>query len=239
MSGHSKWANIQHRKSNKDFIKSKKFSKIIKEITIAVQKSGINNFRLKNAIINAKSINIPKKTIEKAIKKALQIKKDGNKNFNLEGYIHGVSLIIECITNNNIRTISNIRTFFNKNGGRLCNNGELTHLFHKTGFFYIKKKDIHYSMEEFELMIIDFGAKDFIIKNENIDMVYVYTDFELFGYMKNNLEKLKILYEGKIIRTPKKMIKWISKENKEKIFNFIKILKKYDDVEKIYSNLKK
>lgn len=233
MSGHSKWSNIQHRKSNQDFKKSKKFSKIIKEISIAVKKSGTNNPRFKNAILNAKSVNIPKNTIEKAIKKALQIKTDNYKNLNIEGLIHGISLIIECMTNNNIRTTSNIRTLFNKNGGRLCHNGELTHFFHRMGVFCIKKKDIHYSIEDFELMTIDFGAQD-LKKDHN--MIYLYTDFEYLGSMKNNLEKLEILHEYKIKHIPKQM-KHLSEEKRNKVLNLIEKLHLNEDVESIYSNL--
>ncbi|WP_185856847.1 YebC/PmpR family DNA-binding transcriptional regulator [Blattabacterium cuenoti] len=234
MSGHSKWSNIQHRKSNQDFKKSKKFSKIIKEISITVKESGTNNSRFRNAILNAKSVNIPKNTIEKAIKKALQqIKTDNYKNLNLEGLIYGISIIIECITNNNIRTISNIRTLLNKNGGRLCHNGELTHFFKKMAVFYINKKDIYFSIEDFELMIIDFGAQDFKINNS---MIYLYIDFESFGSMKNNLEKLKILYEYKLEHIPKQ-IKSISEEKKNKVLNLIDKLYLNEDVENIYSNL--
>ncbi|WP_185857420.1 YebC/PmpR family DNA-binding transcriptional regulator [Blattabacterium cuenoti] len=235
MSGHSKWANIQHRKSNQDFKKSKKFSKIIKEISTAVKESGTNNSRFKNAILNAKSVNIPKNTIEKAIKKALQIKTDDYKNCNLEGFIHGISIIIECMTNNSIRTASNIRTLFNKNGGRLCHNGELTHFFHKMGVFCIRKKDIHYSMDDFELMTIDFGAQNFTTDHSTI---YLYTDFEYFGSMKNNLKKLKILHEYKIEYIPKQ-IKSLSKEKRNKVFNLIEKIHMNDDVENIYSDLNK
>ncbi|WP_185867245.1 YebC/PmpR family DNA-binding transcriptional regulator [Blattabacterium cuenoti] len=233
MSGHSKWSNIQHRKLNQDFKKSKKFSKILKEIYIVVKESGTNNSRFRNVILNAKSVNIPKSTIEKAIKKALQIKKNDYKNLNLEGLIYGISIIIECITNNNIRTISDIRTLFNKNGGRLCNNGELIHFFHRKGVFYIKKKDIHYSMEDFELMTIDFGAQDFTIDH---NMIYLYTDFEYFGSMKNNLEKLEILYKYKVLRIPKQ-IKYVSEEKRNKVLDLMKKLHMNNDVENIYSNL--
>jgi Uncharacterized conserved protein len=234
MSGHSKWSNIQHRKSNQDFKKSKIFSKIIKEISIAVKKSGTNNSRFRNAVLNAKSVNVPKNTIEKAIKKALQIKTDNFLNINLEGLIHGISIIVECITNNNIRTTSNIRTIFNKNGGRLCHNGELTHFFHKMGVFCIRIKDIPYSMEDFELMTIDFGAKNFVKKDDEI--IYLYTDFEYFGSMKNNLEKLKIIHEYQMKRIPKHE-KCISEEKKNKVLNLIEKLDLNEDVENVYSNL--
>ncbi|WP_185851673.1 YebC/PmpR family DNA-binding transcriptional regulator [Blattabacterium cuenoti] len=238
MSGHSKWSNIQHRKSNQDFRRSKKFSKIIKEISTAVKETGKNktSFRLRNAILNAKSVNIPKQTIERAIQKALHNNKKNNnyKNINLEGKVHGISLIIECTTDNSIRTISNIRTFFNKRRGRLCNNGELIHLFNRIGIFSIKKNDIiNFSMEDFELMLIDFGAKD-IVKEKNI--IFVSTNFEYFGFMKNNLEKLKIFhnYEIKRIATHSKTI---SGKNEKKILNLIEELKKNEDVKNIYSNL--
>ncbi|BBA17054.1 YebC/PmpR family DNA-binding transcriptional regulator [Blattabacterium cuenoti] len=233
MSGHSKWANIQHRKSNQDFKKSKKFSKVIKEISTAVKKSGTKNFHFRNAISNAKSINIPKNTIEKAIKKALQIKTDNYKNLILEGLIYGVSIIVECMTDNNIRTISNIRTLFNKNGGRLCHNGELIHFFKKMGVFYIKKKDVHFSIEDFELMIIDFGAKDLKIDQ---DMIYLYIDFKNFRPIKKNFEKFKILYEYKIQYIPKQIIKFLSEEKKTGILNLVNRLNMNDDVKNIYSN---
>ncbi|WP_185863349.1 YebC/PmpR family DNA-binding transcriptional regulator [Blattabacterium cuenoti] len=233
MSGHSKWANIQHRKSNQDFKKSKIFSKLIKEISTVVKESGINNYRLKNAILNARSVNIPKKTIEKAIKKALQIKTDDYKNLNLEGLIHGISIIIECMTNNSIRTTSSIRILFNKNGGRLCNNGELSHFFHRMGIFCIKKEDIPHSIEDFQLMTIDFGAQDVVIDRS---MVYLHTNFEYLGVMKNNLEKLKIFHEYKIKRIPKQ-IKYLSEEKRIKVINFIDKLYMNEDVKNIYSNL--
>ncbi|AGW86273.1 hypothetical protein K645_2471 [Blattabacterium sp. (Nauphoeta cinerea)] len=233
MSGHSKWSNIQHRKSNQDFKKSKKFSKFIKEISTAVKESGTNNSRFKNAILNARSVNIPKKTIEKAIKKALQIKTDDYKNLNLEGLIHGISIIIECMTNNSIRTSSHIKTLFNKNGGRLCHNGELSHFFHRMVVFCIKKKDIHHSMEDFQLMTIDFGAQDVIIDH---CMVYLYTNLEYLGVMKNNLERLKIFHEYKIKRIPKQ-IKYLSEEKRNKVINFVDKLYLNEDVKNIYSNL--
>ncbi len=234
MSGHSKWANIQHRKFNQDIKKSKKFSKILKEISVIVKVSGINSFRFKNIISNAKSLNIPKKTIYNSIKKILQIKKNDYKYINLEGKIDGVIIIMECYTDNNIRTISSIKSFFNKNGGKLCNNGELIHFFYRRGVFYIKNKYINKSLEEFELMTIDFGAENFL-KTEN--KIIIYTNFENFGLMKAQLEKLKIFNKNKLYRVPKKFIKYITNNKKEKIITLIKKLEKHEDINNIYSNL--
>ncbi|WP_185866681.1 YebC/PmpR family DNA-binding transcriptional regulator [Blattabacterium cuenoti] len=235
MSGHSKWANIQHRKSNQDFRKSKKFSKIIKEISIAVKESGLNktSFRLKNALLNAKSVNIPKNTIERAIQKASQANTNHFKNLNLEGQIYGISMIIECMTDNHIRTTSDIRIFFKKKGGRLCHNGELVHLFNRIGIFSIREKNIPNSMEDFELMIIDFGAKD-LLKDEKI--VYIYTDFEYFGTMKNYLDKLNIPHQS-IVKRIAKHPKHISEKEEERILNFMKEIEKYEDIKNIYSNI--
>ncbi|WP_185871184.1 YebC/PmpR family DNA-binding transcriptional regulator [Blattabacterium cuenoti] len=232
MSGHSKWSNIQHRKSNKDFKKSKIFSKIIKEISIAVRESGKNSFRLKNAIANAKSFNVPKNSIEKAIEKNLKIKKNNYKNIIIEGRIHGISMIIECTTDNNIRTMSNVRSIIHKNGGRLCKNGELNHLYRKIGIFHVKEKNINSSIEDFELMVIDFGAKDFI-KNNNI--ISIYTDFSYFGAMKKNLEKLEIFYHSEINYIPK-INKNISNDKNKKVLDLIEKLKNNEDVDNVYSD---
>ncbi|WP_185877976.1 YebC/PmpR family DNA-binding transcriptional regulator [Blattabacterium cuenoti] len=232
MSGHSKWTNIQHRKQNQDIKKSKKFSKFIREINLIIKKFGINSFHLKKIIDNAKLLNIPKNKIEKIIKKSL-IKNNNNcKNLDLEGKIHGICIYIECITDNNIRTTSNIRTCFNKHGGKLCNNGNLSHFFSKKMIFSIKKEDI-FSIKDFELMLIDFGANDIFNKNNKIDFI---TNFEDFGTMKNNLEKLKLKYNFKSIRIPNHLID-IKKENKEKVINLIEKLKKFNDIKNIYSNL--
>ncbi|WP_185877457.1 YebC/PmpR family DNA-binding transcriptional regulator [Blattabacterium cuenoti] len=234
MSGHSKWANIQHRKSNQDIKKSKKFSKAINEIISIVKKWGINNYRLKNAIINAKSLNIPKNTIKKAIQKILNSKTNNYKNINIEGKIYGISIIIECITDNNIRTLSIIKTIFNKNGGLLCNNGELLHFFIKKLFFFVKKKDIiNISLEDLELKLIDVGAEDIIEKEKEIHIII---DFKYFGCIKQNLEKLKIKYKSILKRIPKQK-KYISNDKKQKILSLIKDLNKNDEIKNIYYNV--
>ncbi|WP_185855600.1 YebC/PmpR family DNA-binding transcriptional regulator [Blattabacterium cuenoti] len=233
MSGHSKWANIQHKKSNKDYKKSKKFSKYIREIGTIIKEYGINNSHFRNAIINAKSINIPKKTIEKTIKKALQKQKENYYNLNLEGKIYGISIIIECITDNNIRTTSTIKTYFNKSGGKLCNNGYLIHLFKKIGLFSIRKNYISQSIDDFELMSIDFGSKELIIKDET---VYIHTDIEHFGLMKKNLDRLNINYvcETKCIPKQKKLL--LGKK-KEIVTSLINKLESYEEVKNVYYDM--
>ncbi|WP_185882502.1 YebC/PmpR family DNA-binding transcriptional regulator [Blattabacterium cuenoti] len=236
MSGHSKWSNIQHRKIHQDCIKSKKFSKIIKEIFIAVKHLESKNysFQLKKLISNAKSMNIPKHTIEKTIQKALNIQNSQNiKTFNIEGKILGVSMIIECMTDNYNRMMSKLKNCFNKIGGRLCKNGELIHLFNHIGIFYVNTKNINCPIEEFELMSIDFGAKDFFIKK---NIIYIYTDFKSFGFMKNNLEKFNIYYKSEI-QWQAKYLQKISKNIKNKIIYFIETLKMNEDIKQIYCNI--
>ncbi|WP_185872839.1 YebC/PmpR family DNA-binding transcriptional regulator [Blattabacterium cuenoti] len=236
MSGHSKWSNIQHRKIHQDCIKSKKFSKIIKEIFIAAKNLKSNNysFQLKKIISNAKSMNIPKHTINQAIKKAFNIQNSHKiKSFNIEGKILGVSMIIECMTDNYNRIISQLKNHFNKIGGSLCKHGELTHLFNHIGIFYIDKNNITLPIEEFELMSIDFGAKDFCIQQ---NMIYIYTDFKYFGLMKNYLFKLNIDYQSKI-QWKAKHLQCISKKIQNKIFDFIKKIKINEDIKQIYCDI--
>ncbi|WP_185851086.1 YebC/PmpR family DNA-binding transcriptional regulator [Blattabacterium cuenoti] len=234
MSGHSKWANIQHKKSNKDFRKSKIFSKIIKEIFIAVKESGKNrvSFRLKKAILNAKSFNIPKNTIERTIQKALQVNK--NNILYLEGQFHEISLIIECLTDNHIRTTSDIKIILNKKGGRLCRYGELNHLFNRIVCFSIEKKYFRSSIEDFELMAIDYGAKDFLRDDYYL---HIYTDFESFGRMKKYLDKMNNFYNY-LIKYLAVHPKYISDKYRKKILDIIEKLKEHEDVKKIYSNMK-
>ncbi|WP_185873393.1 YebC/PmpR family DNA-binding transcriptional regulator [Blattabacterium cuenoti] len=230
MSGHNKWANIQHRKQNQDIKKSKKFSKILREINSIVKKFGTNSSYFKKIICNAKLLNIPKNTIERIIKKSLS--KKNCKHLYLEGKIYEIYIYMECMTNNNSRTISSIRIFFNKNGGKLCNNGSISHFFKKKIIFSIKK-EFFSSIKDFELMLIDFGAKDIFNKKERIDFI---TNFEHFGKMKDSLEKFKLKYDFKSVRIPKHLID-IKKEKKKKVMDLIEILKNYDDIENVYSNL--
>ncbi|MBL4655529.1 MAG: YebC/PmpR family DNA-binding transcriptional regulator, partial [Bacteroidia bacterium] len=162
MSGHSKWSTIKRKKGANDAKRSKIFSKIIKEITVAVTEGGTDpdaNPRLRVAIVNAKGQNLPKDNIQKAINKGSD--KDGA-NFSelsYEGYTAGgVAVFVECTTDNQNRTISNIRSYFTKYNGNLATNGSVEYLFSRKGVFNIPIGEL--DEEDFTLDMIDAGSED-------------------------------------------------------------------------------
>ncbi|MFC2129764.1 YebC/PmpR family DNA-binding transcriptional regulator, partial [Bacteroidota bacterium] len=161
MSGHSKWSTIKHKKGALDAKRGKIFTKLIKEITVAAQMGGADidsNPRLRSAIQNAKGMNMPKDTIERAISKANRDSSDFQE-VTFEGYLpHGIAVFIECLTDNNNRTVGNIRSIFSKRGGSLGTNGSLTFLFDRKGIFTIPQGEI--DPDEFELELIDAGVED-------------------------------------------------------------------------------
>ncbi|HNT42574.1 MAG TPA: YebC/PmpR family DNA-binding transcriptional regulator, partial [Tenuifilaceae bacterium] len=181
MSGHNKWSTIKRKKGALDAKRSKEFSRIIKEITVAVKESGSDpdgNPRLRLAINNAKGVNMPKDNIMRAISKA---EKDPE-NFHeltFEGYgPGGIALFIECLTDNNNRTVSAIRSILTKRGGSLGTNGSLSFLFDRKGIFTIAKDKL--KLDEVELDLIDAGAQSI---DDNGDFYVVTTEMEDFGRM--------------------------------------------------------
>ena len=179
MSGHSKWSTIKRKKGAVDAKRSKLFSKIVKEIQVAVKEGGPDdevNPRLRLAIQNSKGVNMPKDNISRAINKASS---DGA-NFQevtFEGYgPGGIAVFIECLTDNNNRTVSIIRSIFTKRSGTLGTNGSLSFLFDRKGVFTVPKGEI--DPDEFELELIDAGAED--IEDES-DVYIITTALEDFG----------------------------------------------------------
>ena len=183
MAGHSKWANIKHRKGAQDKKRAKQFTRAIKEITVAVKEGGgpdpEANPTLRNAIANAKGVNMPKDTIERAIKKASGTDADNYETVTFEGYgPNGIAFFIECTTDNTNRTVASVRSIFTKNGGSLGTNGSLEFLFDRKGVFTIERGKIEMTLEELELELIEGGAEDF---EESDDFITIYTDFVDFG----------------------------------------------------------
>src|SRR5690554_2796672 len=167
MAGHSKWANIKHRKGAQDKRRSKIFTKVLKEIAVAIKENNKNgdpetNPALRNAIMNARGVNMPKDNIERAIKKATGADADNYEQMTFEGYgPHGIAFYIECTTNNSNRTVANVRAIFNKHNGSLGTNGSLDFLFERNGVFIIQKKHLDWDFEELQLELIEAGAKSF------------------------------------------------------------------------------
>lgn len=236
MSGHSKWSTIKHKKGALDAKRSKIFSKLSKEITVAAKLGGADadmNPRLRLAVQNAKGQNMSKDVIERAINKA---EKDAS-NFEevtFEGYgPGGIAVFVECLTDNNNRTVGSVRSAFSKHGGSLGTNGSLSFLFDRKGIFVISR-DEDFKLEEFELEMIDAGAEEI---DENEDMLMVTTAMEDFGNVSKKLEELGVEAETQELqRIPNNTTK-LDVEEAKKVLRLIEKLEDDDDIQKVYHNL--
>ena len=236
MSGHNKWSTIKRKKGANDAKRSKIFSKIIKEITIAVKESGPDpegNPRLRLAIANAKGASMPKDNIERAINKGKDKDASNFSEYTFEGYLpHGVAAYIECTSDNQQRTVSNVRAIFNKFNGNLGTNGSLSFMFDRKGVFTIPSGDL--DQEEFELEMIDAGAEDITVEE---DFITVTTAMEDFGAMMKKLEKLGIEPENaELQRIPKDTVK-LGLDESKKIMRIIETFEEDDDVQNVFHNM--
>jgi YebC/PmpR family DNA-binding regulatory protein len=240
MAGHSKWANIKHRKGAQDKKRAKQFTRAIKEITVAVKEGGgfdpDTNPTLRNAIANAKGVNMPKDTIERAIKKASGEDAANFEAVTFEGYgPHGIALYVECTTDNTNRTVAAVRSIFSKNEGSLGTNGSLEFLFNRKGVFTIEREKIEMPLNKFELQLIEGGAEE--IEKDNL-FITVYTDFLDFGKMAETLEHLNIeTKKSELQRIPITSIE-LPLEDAKQIIELVDKFDDDDDVQNIYHNLK-
>jgi YebC/PmpR family DNA-binding regulatory protein len=236
MSGHNKWSTIKRKKGALDAKRSKIFSKIIKDITIAVKESGEDpehNPRLRLAIANAKGASMPKENITRAINKGSD--KDGTvlTETTYEGKgPHGIAVFVECTTDNIQRTVSNVRAYFNKHGGELGKNGSLNYLFERKGIFVVPKGELN--QEEFEMEVIDAGAEDISFED---DLFTITTAMEDFGNMMKKLELLKIEPESASLQRIPKTTETLDFEPAKKVLKLIDIIEDDDDVQSVYHNL--
>ena len=236
MAGHSKWANIRHRKGAQDAKRGKIFTKLIKEITVAVKGGGSDvesNPRLRLALQNARGQNMPKDTIERAIKKASG---EGAENYvetTFEGYgPDGVAVFVECATDNNTRTVSNVRSYFNKFNGSLGKDGCLQFVFERKGIFLLNSAGIE--EDDFTLEMIDAGADDVEFNGEHINISSAMEDF---GSIQKKLHEMNIEpIEAGLQRIPTTM-KETNEKNFETFMKLIDVLEEDDDVQKVYHNL--
>ncbi len=215
---------------------AKTFTRIGKDIVIAVKDGGSNpetNSKLRAIIQNAKSANMPKENIQRAIKNASEKNTDNYKEIVLEGYgPHGIAVIIDCTTDNNNRTVANIRSYFNKCKGSLGTNGSVEYLFDKMCVFKIKKLE---EIDDLELDLIDYGMEEIVI-DENTKDIIIYAGFDSFGDIQNELEKKEIeIISSEIEKIPKNTIN-ISEVQRTDFENFIQMCEEDDDVQQIHHN---
>ncbi|WP_127713969.1 YebC/PmpR family DNA-binding transcriptional regulator [Halobacteriovorax sp. HLS] len=239
MAGHSKWANIRHRKGAQDKKRGKIFTKLIKEITVAVKGSGPDpdaNPRLRLALQNARGQNLPKDTIDRAIKKASGEGGEDYVESTFEGYgPDGSAVFIETATDNNTRTVSSVRAAFNKYNGSLGKDGCLQFIFDHKGVFLIEKEQIKMSEDDFMLEVIDGGAEDVDFDDEQYTVVT--TAMEDFGSVSAKLAELEIeAQEAGLQRLPT-TTKTLSAEDLVTFNKLIDVLEDNDDVQKVYHNI--
>ncbi len=237
MSGHSKWSTIKRKKGALDAKRSKIFSKINKEITVAVKEGGADpesNPRLRLAISNAKGQSMPKDNIERAIHKGKD--KDGSSftEPTFEGYLsHGIAVFIECTTDNNQRTVSNIRAIFNKNGGSLGTNGSLSFMLDRKGVFVVPVGDL--DQDEFEMELIDAGAEELELADDGF--FHITTSMEDFGAMVKKLEELKVEPESAELQRIPTDAKVIDTDEALKILKVVELFEDDDDVQLVFHNM--
>ena len=235
MAGHSHWAGIKHKKGKADKIRSKIFSKLSKEITVAAKlgdKDPSMNPRLRSAIQAARSANMPKDNIERAIDKSSNNTEQNFENLRYEGFgPERVAVIIEALTDNKNRTASKIRTIFQKAGGSLGSQGSAAHNFNQLGVIKIDKKEV--SDERILELAIEAGANDCVSKNE----------FHEIHCPMNEIYNVKKKLEKEINNFISTEIEWIplntievSEENNDSLINFFESLEDDDDIQNIYSN---
>jgi YebC/PmpR family DNA-binding regulatory protein len=236
MSGHSKWSTIKRKKGAIDAKRSKAFSRIIKEITIGVKEGGPDpdsNPRLRLAISNAKGVNMPKENISRAINKASDKDSVALLEVTYEGYAPGgVALFIEATTDNIQRTVSNVRSIFNKYNGSLGTNGSLAFIFDRKGIFTVPQGNL--VEDDFVMEIIDAGAEDVVLED---GFFTITTAMEDFGTMMKKLEEIKIEPENaELQRIPKTTTK-LDKESAQKILRIVEMFEEDDDVINVFHNL--
>ena len=237
MAGHSHWAGIKHKKGKADKQRSKIFSKLSKEITVAAKlgdKDPAMNPRLRSAIQAARSANMPKDNIERAIDKSTINSELNFENMRYEGFgPEKVAIIVEALTDNKNRTASNIRTIFQKAGGSLGTQGSASHNFSQSGIIKVEKKEV--SEERILELAIEAGA----------DECKTNDDFHEIQCAVNEIYNVKKELEKEIQNFISTEIEWIplnnveiSKDKQEDLINFFDLLDQDDDVQNIYSNVK-
>ena len=224
---------------------SKAFTRIGKDIVMAVKEGGPDpdsNSRLRAVIQNAKSVNMPKDNVERAIKKASEKGQGDYKEVIFEGYApHGIAILVETATDNNTRTVANVRSYFNKCDGSLGTSGSVVFMFDHTCNFKIKGEDM--DLEELELELIDFGVEEIFEDTDEDEegnettSVMIYAPFESFGKIQSYLEEntIEILSSG-FERIPQ-VIKKINTEEASDVEKLLEKLEEDDDVQNVYHTM--
>ena len=217
---------------------AKTFTRIGKDIVIAVKEGGTNpetNSRLRQVMQNAKSANMPKDNVLRAIKKANDKDTLNYEEMSLEGYAeNGIAIFVDCATNNNNRTVADVRSYFNKCGGSLGTNGSLEFIFTRKGVFTVKKDNININFDDFEMELIDSGLEE--LEKEN-DQFNIYCDFKDFNSMQVKLESLGVQIENSDLQRIPNSLKKINSEQAVSVLKLLDCLEENDDVQQVFHNM--
>ena len=217
---------------------AKTFTRIGKDISIAVKEGGPNpdtNARLRAVIQNAKSANMPKDNVERAIKKASGSDSANYVEMSLEGYApHGVAVFVECTTDNNNRTVANVRSYFNKCEGNLGTNGSLEFIFDRKAVFAFSESQVEMDLEELEMELIDAGLEE--LENDEGTLT-VTTDFSDFSNMQKQLESMNIELESSELQRFPNNIKTLVGEEAKSVLKLIDKLEEDEDVQNVFHNM--
>jgi YebC/PmpR family DNA-binding regulatory protein len=235
MAGHSKWANIKHRKSAQDAKRGKLFTKLLKEITVAARTGGGDpaaNPRLNQGIEKAKAANVPKDNIDKAVKRGTgELEGVDYEEYTYEGYAPGgVAILVEVLTDNKNRTGGEVRSIFTKNNGNMAEAGAVAWNFERKGLVYIANEGNEDKIME---SAIEFGADD--VESDS-DYIYIYSEPENFEALKEALQGKYPIADSELTMVAKNSVQIEDKGTAEQILKLIDKLEDNDDVQKVYAN---
>ncbi|AEI15317.1 UPF0082 protein yeeN [Flexistipes sinusarabici DSM 4947] len=236
MAGHSKWANIKHRKAAQDAKKGKVFTKVAKEITVAAKLGGGDpemNPRLRMALDKAKAVNLPKDNVDRAIKKGTGEGNEANfEDVMYEGYgPEGVAILVQALTDNKNRTVSEVRSTMAKKNGNMGEAGCVSWIFEKKGVISIPLNNV--GEDQIMSLAIDAGAEDVETGDDSYEIICDPADYE---EVKKTIESESISYEyAEVTMRPKTTIE-VKGNNAKKVINLIEALEDLDDVQEVYAN---
>ena len=239
MSGHSKFANIKHKKEKNDAKRGKIFTVIGREIVVAVKEGGPdpeNNSKLRDVIAKAKANNMPNDTIERGIKKAAgDASADNYEYVTYEGYgPNGIAIIVDALTDNKNRTAGNVRSAFTKGNGSIGTQGCVSFMFDKKGQIILDREECEMDADDLMMLALDAGAEDF---QEEEDSYVVLTDPESFSQVREALEKEGIpMLEADITMIPQTWVELSDEEDIKKLNRTLDLLDADDDVQAVYHN---
>ena len=240
MSGHSKFANIKHKKEKNDAAKGKIFTKIGRELAVAVKDGGgpdpANNSRLRDVIAKAKANNMPNDNIDRSIKKAAgEGSADNYEHITYEGYgPNGTAIIVKALTDNKNRTASNVRNAFTKGSGNVGTPGCVSFMFDEKGQIIIAKEDCDMDSDELMMLALDAGAEDFVEEEDSYEVLTVPEDF---SEVRLKLEEAGIpMANAEVTMIPQTWVELTDEQDLKNIQKTLDLLEEDDDVQEVYHN---